>query len=211
MIKLVEGVHSIIDFRGKEIVVLIYYEASDSLDNKVQRIETICGSQRLGLWDNPFPRPDVEMKKSDWRIIEAMRENPWRDLEEVAKQLGLSTRTVQRRLTALKDGRAIYLHRPPNADVVTGLMCNFQIFFSDPGKKRTADYEIHSTFKRMGASDTTHALFSIFGISCANFSEADKVTERLKAIDGVERVDMRIMKEIILVQDWLRDQIAMRL
>ncbi len=111
-----------------------------------------------------------------------MREDPWRDLEEVAKQLGLSTRTVQRRLTALKEGKVIYLHRPPNADVVTGLMCNFQIFFSDPSKKRAADYDIHSTFRRIGASDTTHAQFSVFGMSCENFSEADKVTERLQVI-----------------------------
>ena len=133
------------------------------------------------------------------------------DLDEIAKQLGLSTRTVQRRLTALKEGRAIYIHRPPNADAVTGLMCNFLVYFSDPSKKRAADYIVHSTFNRIGASDISHEQFSIFGISCENFSEADKVMERLKAIDGVQSVRMRIVKEIIVVQDWLRDKIAMQL
>ncbi len=75
-IKIIDGVHSIVDFRGKEIVVLIYYEDTDSLESKVQQIESIGGSQRLGLWDNPFPRPDVEMRKSDWRIIEAYAGGP---------------------------------------------------------------------------------------------------------------------------------------
>jgi len=151
------------------------------------------------------------MKKIDWKIIDALQDDAWRDLDEVAKLLGLSTRTVQRRLSILKEGKAIYIHRPPNADAVTGLMCNFLVFFSDPNKKRAADYVIHSTFNRMGASDTTSDQFSIFGINCQNFSEADKVTERIKAIDGVTDVRMRIIKDIIILPDWLRNQITLRL
>jgi DNA-binding Lrp family transcriptional regulator len=208
-IKAVDGVYSIINFRGNEIVVLMYYE--DSAASKVRQIESICGSQRLTLWDNPFPHPEVQMKKTDWRIIAAMQDDAWRDLDDVAKQLGLSTRTVQRRLSALKEGRAIYVHRPPNADAVTGLMCNFVVSFSDKTKKRAGDYAIHSTFNRMGASDTSHDQFSIFGISCENFAEADKVAEKLRGIDGVHSVRMRIIKEIIFTQEWLKNEIEKRI
>ena len=110
----------------------------------------------------------------------------------------------------LIEGRAVYLLWPPNADVVGRLLCNFLVFCQDPGKKRAADYSIHSNFTRIGASDTSSEHFSTFGISCENYSEADKVLERLKTIDGVTSVRMRIIKEIILVPDWLRNQIAIR-
>ena len=56
----------------------MYYEDSDSLESKVIQIESICGSQRVTLWDNPFPRPNVEMRKSDWRIIDILREDAWK-------------------------------------------------------------------------------------------------------------------------------------
>ena len=210
-IRRLDGVHSIVDFRGKELAVLMYYENSDSLEKKVKQIEAICQSQRLALWNSPFPRPDLHMKKLDWKIANTMREDSWRDLDDVAKQLGLSTRTVQRSLSALKEGKAIFVHRPPNADSVTGLMCNFLVYFSDAEKKRAGDYVVHSTFHRIGASDTSPAEFSIFGISCQNFTEADKVTEKLRAIDGVRSVKMRIIKEIILVQDWLQKEIEKRI
>jgi DNA-binding Lrp family transcriptional regulator len=49
-IRTVDGVNGIVDFRGKEIVVLMYYEDHDSLARKVRQIESICGSQRLALW-----------------------------------------------------------------------------------------------------------------------------------------------------------------
>lgn len=205
-IRKLEGVHSIVDFRGKGIMVIMYYK--DNLEDAVHKIESICGSSRFALWDSAFLRPDVQMKQLDWKIIYAMQEDAWRDLEEVAKLLGVSCRTVQRRLVAMKEGRAIYLSRPPNADVVGGLMCNFLVFFSDAGKKRAADYVIYTTFNRIGASDTSAEKLSRFGISCENFAEADRVTERLRAIDGVTGLRMRIIKEIIVVHDWLKSEIA---
>ena len=63
----------------------------------------------------------------------------------------------------------------------------------------------------MGAYDTSAKRFSIFGISCENFSEADKVMEKMKAIDVVQSVRMRVVKGIIVIQDWLRNQVAKRL
>ena len=206
----VEGVNSIVDFRGKEILVTMYYEDNESLTRRVRLIESICESPKLALWNRLFPRPDVRMSRLDWGIIDAMREDAWRDLEDVAKSLGVSARTVQRRLSAMKEGKAIYLLRPPNVSAVGGLMCNFLVFCSDPVKKRAADKTILSTFSRTGASDTSSEQISAFGISCENFAEADKVTQKLRAIDGVLNVRMRVVNEIVVVEDWLRNQIAKR-
>jgi DNA-binding Lrp family transcriptional regulator/copper chaperone CopZ len=208
-IKGLDGVYGIVDFLGKEIAVLTYYEDNDSLAREVKQMESICGSQRLALLEKPSLRPSLQMRRLDWRIIGAMREDAWRDLDDVAKLLGVSLRTVQRRLSAMRDGKAIYLLRPPNAEAVAGLMCQFLVF-ADPGKKRAADYVIHSTFNRIGSSDTSPEQFSTFGISCQNYSEADRVTEKLKAIDGVKSVRMRVVKEIIVVQDWVRNEIEKR-
>ena len=83
--------------------------------------------------------------------------------------------------------------------------------FSDPRKKRAADYVIHSTFNRIGSSDTSPEQFSTFGISCQNYSEADRVTEELEAIDGVKSVRMRVLKDIIVVQDWIGNEIEKRI
>ena len=44
-------------------------------------------------------------------------------------------------------------------------------------------------------------------MACENLSEADKVVATPKALDGVESVRMGVMKESILVQDWLFGEI----
>ena len=96
-IRAVQGVHAIVNFRGREMAVMTYFEKNESMEEKVRMLESICGSPRVALWDNPYIRPDVQMKNLDWRIIDVMHEDAWVDLDLVSKSLGISSRTVQRR------------------------------------------------------------------------------------------------------------------
>jgi DNA-binding Lrp family transcriptional regulator len=64
------------------------------------------------MWGTFFPRPEVSMRKVDWRIVGALREDERKELAEVSKAPGVSVRTIQRRLNAIRDGRAIHLSGP---------------------------------------------------------------------------------------------------
>ena len=209
-ITLVDGVTNLADFRGRGLSATLYYENDESLGRKVRLIEAICGGERSAMWKSFFPRPEVRMRRVDWMIVGALREDARKDLEGVSKALGVSTRTVQRRLTAMKEGKAVYLSGAPNPDAVGGLMCNFLVFCPDPRKKRAADRTVYSMFRRIGGSDTSPEQYSTFGMSCENLAQADDVLSRLRSIDGVGSVRMRIMKRLIVVQDWLKDEIEKR-
>ena len=208
-IELVDGVTRILDYRGRGLLVTLY-SAEESLSRRIQLIESICGSAKSAVWKNRFPRPDVRMKKIDWRIVNNMREDARRDLKDVANSLGVSTRTVQRRLAAMTEGKAIYLVGAPNVETLSGLLCCFVVFCPDPLRKKEVDTEIRSSFSRLGISDMSPERHSIFGIPCQNLAEADRTLDSLKSIDGVEKADMRIMKQVILVQDWLKSEIERR-
>lgn len=205
-IKLVDGVTRIIDFRGKGLLVSVCSE-KESLPRKIQLIESICGSPKSAIWESRFPRPDMRMRKIDWKIVDALREDARKDLDDVARSLGVSTRTVQRRLSAMKDGKAVYLSGAPKVDAVGGLMSCFLVFCPDRPKKRAVVNAIHSSFNRIGSSDFSPEEYSVFGMHCENPAEADKVLDRLRTMDGVRNAEMHIMKELIVVQDWLQREI----
>jgi DNA-binding Lrp family transcriptional regulator len=209
-IKLVDGVTKIIDFRGKGLLVSLCSE-EESLSRKIQLIESICGSPKSAIWKSRFSPPKVRMKKIDWKIVNAIREDPRMDLDDIAKLLGVSLRTVQRRLSAMKEGKAIYLSSSPKVDAVGGLMSCFLVFCPDHPKKKAVDNAIHSNFNRIGHSDFSPEDYSIFGRHCENPAEADRVLEKLKAFDGVQDARMQIMQEVILVQDWLKNEIDRRI
>lgn len=210
-IGLVEGVTEVIDFRGKGLQVALNYANEESLRKNAKRIAGICGTARTALWKSEFPKPKADMKRLDWEIVAALREDARKELEAVATALKVTVRTVQRRLASMTENKAIYLVAAPNVKMVGGLICGFLIFAPDERKKRAADKVALATIPRMGGSETSPDLYSTFGAVCENLSEADAIAANLKALDGVESVRLGIVREFVPVDDWLVNTIESHL
>ncbi len=210
-IRLVDGVTDILDYRGTGLQVTLYSPEGEMQSRKIQLLESLCGSPRSALWTSRFPRPTMRMRTIDWRILDALREDARRDLAEVAASLGVSVRTVQRRLAAMKEGKAVYLAGTPNVPAVAGIVCCFVVHCPDPPKKRTVDGVIHSTLRRVGAADTSSQDYSAFGMPCENLTAADQILGKLNGLDGVEDASMHILREFVVSQDWLRGEIQRRI
>lgn len=210
-IRLLDGVTKIHDYRGKGLQVTLYAEAGEPLARKVQLIELICGSSISDQWASRFPKPTMRMMKTDWKIVSALRADAARDLAEVAASVGVSARTVQRRLLKMKEGKAVFISGTPNVGAVVGLVCCFVVHCPDAQSKRSLDATIRSDFSRVGHLDSSPEEYSILGIPCENLADADRTLGKLRAMGGVQDAGMRIMKEVILVQDWLKSEIDRRI
>jgi DNA-binding Lrp family transcriptional regulator len=209
-VMLVDGVTDVVDFRGRGLQVLMYYEDDESQERRVRLLRAICSSPAVATWKIRFPLPDIRMKKVDWMIAEAMRHDARADLHDVASSLGMSVRTVQRRLSMMEQGNAVYLVSVPNVERLGGVMANFLVFCPDATEKRVVDQAVRSTFVKIGYSDTSPEHYSTFAVACENLSEADAVLAKLKAIDGVQTVRMGILKQLLVVQDWLYRRVNAR-
>jgi DNA-binding Lrp family transcriptional regulator len=194
---------------------LIGYDAA-SLDLEVEDEENkhraIAEIRKVdGVWELDFPRPDVRMTRTDWGIVDAMLEDARKSLEDVSRSVGASVRTVERRLTGITEGRAVYLQGPPNFRMFAGLSCVFLVFCPDGKKKRVVDKLVLSKVQRTELANTSSQQYSTFVMLFDNLSQADDTTKWIGSIDGVNSVKMGIMKELIVVQDWLRDEIRKRI
>lgn len=210
-IKLVDGVTDILDYRGTGLQVTLYTPGGETLSRKIQLLESICGSPRSALWMSRFPRPTLRMRAIDWKIVDVLREDARKALGDVASSVGVSVRTVQRRLVAMKEGKAVFLAGTPNVPAIAGIVCCFVVHCPDPPRKRAVDGVIHSTLRRVGAADTSPEDYSAFGMPCENLAAADQVLGKLKRLEGVEDATMHILREFIVAQDWLRGEIERRI
>ncbi len=210
-LKLVDGVTDILDYRGAGLQVTLYSAGGEMLSRKIRLLESLCGSPRSALWTSRFPRPTVRMRSVDWRIVDSLREDARRDLSDVASSVGVSVRTIQRRLHAMKEGKAVYVAGTPNVPAVAGVVCCFVVHCPDPPRKRAVDGVIHSTLRRVGAADTSPLDYSAFGMPCENLAAADQVLGELKGLNGVEDASMHILREFIVTQDWIKGEIERRI
>lgn len=210
-VRRVDGVIKILDFRGRGLQVTLYYPNVDALKRKTELISSICASPEPTAWKLVFPDSGVRMTRVDWRILQEMLEDARKSLEGVSESVGMSLRTVERRLTSMRDGRVVYLQGIPNFRLFAGLSCVFLVFCPDPKRKSSVDKLVLSKVGRVELANTSSDQYSTFVMLFDNLSEADDNIKWIRGLDGVDSVRMGIMRDLIVVQDWLRDQIGERI
>jgi len=138
-----------------------------------------------------------------------MLEDARKSLDDVSKSIGISARTIERRLTAICDARGVYLQGTPSFKDFVGLSCVFLMFCPDVEKKRAVDNVVIKT-RRTEVSNTNSEQYSTYVTIFDNLAQADEFAAWLKGQDGVEIVKMGIMKDLVVIQDWLHEQLLDR-
>jgi len=204
-----DGVTLIDDFYGSELAVDVLYEDETMLTRQVQLIASLCGSGAPVWWRLGFPPCELDLARTDWRIIQVLRMNARGRLSDVARELGLSTRTVKRHMERMAEGKAFYLDPLLNVGKVGGVRCRFWVV-SEADKKRAIDAKVQSELKRMISTHTAPQEHSYFIVHCANASEVQELSLWLESLDGVKEVRSNIDVEHIHVQGWLAGEIEKR-
>jgi DNA-binding Lrp family transcriptional regulator len=106
---LLPGVVGAVDHLGPWIALLYVFESPESLERSRQLLLRLPGV-REATPCVPFraPRPSVEPSALDWRILQALRSAPTSSLESTARTVGISAKTLARRLDRLIHGRAVW-------------------------------------------------------------------------------------------------------
>lgn len=210
-LRLFRGIVKILNFRGRELQIT-FYHSKDEFEERVRAIRSICSAPDEPIvWRMAFPQSLAKITVSDWKILLEMLDDARESLETVSKATGISVRTVTRRLTRLVDERGVYLQGVPNFQNFAGLSCVFLVVCPEVSKKKEVDQKILSSVSRIEIVNTNSKNVSTFVTMFENLSQVDEVITYLQSLDGVSTVKMGIMKELIAVQDWLKDEIEKRM
>jgi DNA-binding Lrp family transcriptional regulator len=209
-LRLLEGVTLIDDFYGNKLAVQTLYENAVALERQVQLAASLCGCPNPACWKLGFPPCHLTPTKTDWRIIQVLRQNARGRLMDVSRSLHLSTRTVKRHLQHLVDGNAFYLDPVLDLGRVGGTRCRLWVV-SEESKKEAADQMILSGLRRIISTHTAPHEYSLFVVHCANASEVQEISQWVGNVEGVKEVRSNIDLEHIHVQGWLDEEIERRL
>ena len=111
-LKFIEGVVIIFRFHDDSgFRVIFYYEDENDLDRKIRLMCSICKKSKPSLaWNLIYPPSKIKLKTTDWRLIRILLKNSRKSPSDIAGQLGVSSRTVRRKLCFI--GREqCFLHR----------------------------------------------------------------------------------------------------
>jgi DNA-binding Lrp family transcriptional regulator len=209
-LKHVDGVINILDFEGRGLFILFDSAPGDPLARKLERIGGICGVEEFTTWNGVVPACDLKLSQTDWRIVWTIRNEPRKNLSQVAREAGVTVRTVNRRLSLLTEHRAIFLLGRPDFGRAPGVSANFLVHVTDPAAKASVADKIGSRFQTVvfGAPIAPRLLF--YNIVFENLTQTNRAADWIRGLEGVQGARLAIMKELTLVTDWIDGQIRKR-
>jgi DNA-binding Lrp family transcriptional regulator len=203
----VDGTVLILDWQGPTLHLLVFCENESAISRKIKLISSICGCEEPIVLRNSealgFYECKLKPSTKDLLILRSLRKNPRKKVQQIAKEVHLSKRTVERRIGVLTANHAFFHMVRMGFQNVEGLTCSAFVFYSDRAKKSTGDAEIESRLQRLVFSATRGNRISQFTFVCKNAFESEEVKRWLQTIEGIENVMMGLVTKYILVTDWL--------
>jgi len=150
------------------------------------------------------------MTRLDWEIVSLMLRDAERKLDEIAKQLRVSTRTVKRRVNMMMEDAAIFAMPIVDLRRTEGISYQLRVQI-EPGRKSQVEKLVAAKIGNVvfQASDSQNG--SIFGFTGANVAEGNEILEWVRAQPGVESATMNIAEKVVHAFDWLEGEVAKRI
>ena len=158
----------------------------------------------LGLRPTNF-----RMTNLDWEIVGLLLRDAERKLDEVAKRLRVSTRTVKRRLSTMMKEAAIFTMPMVDLRKTEGISYQLRVQ-AEQGKKSKLEKQIMAKIGGVvfTASDLQNS--SVFGFTGANVAQGNDVLEWVKQQPGVTSATMTIAERVVQVFDWIENEVERR-
>jgi len=202
------GVINIGSTYDKSVLVTLFADENQDFQKLIADVGIdgqVSQVPRLGLRTTSY-----RMTRLDWEIVSLMLRDAERKLDEIAKQLKVSTRTVKRRLNMMMDEAAIFAMPIVDLRKTEGISYQLRVQV-EPDKKSQVEKQVTSKIGNVvfRASDSQNG--SIFGFTGANVAEGNEILEWVKDQPGVESATMNIAEKVVHAFDWLEGEVAKRI
>jgi DNA-binding Lrp family transcriptional regulator len=200
----VEGVMNIGSTYDKSVLVTVFADENQDFSKPLialgveGEISLVPG---LGLRTTNF-----RMTGLDWEIVSLLLRDAERKLDEIAKQLKVSTRTVKRRLEMMMKENAIFTMPMVDLRKTEGISYQLRVR-SEHGRKSEVEKSIVAKIGNVifRASDSENG--SVFGFTGANVAQGNDILEWVKQQPGVRSVTMTIAERVVQVFDWIESEV----
>lgn len=147
-LKLVDGVIMILNFFGRALKILTMYSSNESRSRTVELISRITNAESITQSRMPLPLSRTKLlTETDEKIIGALSKDARKSSALVAKELGVSTRTVRNRTDRLRQENTIFTLPSLNIYGIAGLIPVYLSYTYCNGAKSSVDRAMLTHFE----------------------------------------------------------------
>jgi len=191
------------------LIAMDFFNSTD-LDNTIQQMSRIKEITEINtlIYSSQHLHKKIDISPLDWEIIKSIRFNSRKRPSEIAKECGVSTRTVNRRLKKLQDGGVIHhtIALDPMASrgtIVYGVTAEYDARFPRDRVIGSITSSVKNLFNRFVMVNSPTVLLIFFG---KRFSDIHTNENAIKAVEGVRSIKTYFCTKVYYFKDW-RDEL----
>jgi len=191
------------------LIAMDFFNSTD-LDNTIQRMSGRKGvtSIQTYIYSSRHLHKKIDISPLDWKIIKSIRFNSRKSPSEIARECGISTRTVNRRLTRLYDGGVIHyiIAFDPMASkgtIVYGIFAEYDARFPRDRIVESVKSNANNLFNYFVMVNSPTILAIFFGKRFSDIYDSENAT---KAVEGVKSIKTYFCTKVYHFKDW-RDKL----
>jgi len=209
---LLEGILLTVSHVGSSIGMIFYYEDEPSLKKKIELISKICGATAADFTTIPHPHCTASLSTMDWKIVSALQKGRSGRASRISAELGISERTLRRRLKRLVDGWAVSTLISTDVAPLRGMVvANLMIHYTSQKLRQEADTRLLNDLDEYTFFPGLWTDYSVYSLFLPSIPEANRVLERAKETPGVKTARIELVEERMETYDALREQVERKL
>jgi DNA-binding Lrp family transcriptional regulator len=194
---LMDGIVVVMSHVGGLLGVVFYYDET-SMGRRIGFISRLVGVDKYTFTQVPFPHFRLRLSKTDWKIIIGLKANTDRSYNGLAKELGLSGRTVKRRLDRLIEGGAVYAF--PAADpkfLKQAVLASLVVDYPPSAAREEVDRRLVAEFDDSLFFAGLWTTYSVLALILPSVQASREAVERAMRVEGVEKARIDIVEDRI--------------
>ncbi len=212
-LKLVHEITGIVNFYGRAIGLYVIYNGDESRSRTIELISRITNAEKITQSRMPMPQSLTKnLTAIDVAIIRALSKDARKSTVLVAKELGLSTKTVRKRVDRLRKENTILPLPILNIASIPGIIPIYLSYaYTRAEVKASVDREIISRFDAgyiMGSFADQDAGNVVIGAS--TMADVPKILEWAKSQPGIASARVDIATETFMFPEKLIELLGLR-
>jgi DNA-binding Lrp family transcriptional regulator len=212
-LKLVHEITGMVNFYGTGLRIFMIYNGDESRSRTVELISRITNAERITPCRMPLPRSETRnLTQTDVAIIRALSDDARKSSLLVAKELGLSSKTVRKRVERLRKENTILPLPILNIASIPGIIPIYLSYvYSNTEVKTSVDREIISHF------DASYIMWSFADSEVGNvvlgaptMADVPKILEWAKSQSGIASARVDIAIETFMFREKLIELLELR-
>jgi DNA-binding Lrp family transcriptional regulator len=192
--------------------VIFCYRHDESPQKKADLISTVAGARGAKLTRIPFPKSTISLSKSDWMIISRLRRNVDLSFAEISEELGISTRTVRRRMDRMTRGGVIFTLASVDVTAIREcFLADLVIEYGSPGAKAKINKVLFELLEPYYFSAGLWDDYSLFSLILPSVTSSREILEAVRKERGIKSAMMELVEDRYEFYDYVYEAVDRKL